>query len=178
MLAPVPGGVLTRQDNPDTPEDERLHDGNARDCGVRGNVLGWPVTSLFEGKVVTADWYPKGAKRGAGYGLAVRIEGRIRISKSRVLRARVAWPLVLDGVEDGELDVRVLYGHHHELWVQEGETVKALQPLGGMGNTGLSHGVHVHVNARLLQVPDLPACFVDPLPLFVYARALRSLRAP
>ncbi len=167
MLAPIPRGVLTRRDDPNTPADERLHDGSSRDVGVAGNVQGWPILSLFAGKVITAGTYK-------GYGLTVRVEGFVLLTKTRILTARAPWPQAIRdhwkrSPDDRvlSLPMRVLYGHHHELWVREGDDVRVFQPLGGMGNTGLSQGNHLHCKARLLELQP-PDCFVDPLPLFIY----------
>lgn len=173
LLAPVPGGVLTRRDDPSTPADERLHDQNSRDVGVNGNPLGWPVLSLFAGTVITAGtWF--------GYGLTVRVEGRPLLSKRDILRAQAPWPMEQwmrnqgrnwDQLEDDALilvPMRVLYGHHENLWVRANQTIERFQPIGGMGHSGRSDGNHSHVKARILGLPE-PICFVDPLPLFVFA---------
>jgi murein DD-endopeptidase MepM/ murein hydrolase activator NlpD len=170
MLAPIPNGVLTRRDDPNTPEDERLHDGNSRDAGVVGNILNWPILSLFAGKVLTAGLYK-------GYGNTVRVEGYAKVSLNAVLRAKAPWPTQIQALWLGRdptteiyLPVRMLYGHLNQAWCSVGENVVRFQPLGGMGNTGQSRGVHLHAKLRLLELPE-PECFVDPLPLFVYAAA-------
>jgi murein DD-endopeptidase MepM/ murein hydrolase activator NlpD len=170
MVTPLPHGVLTRHDDPATITDERLHDQNSRDVGVAGNVVNWPVLSLFSGTVVTADLF-------GGYGKVVRVEGEATVMISQIRTARVPWPLGLlfpdapwqAWPDNGliKLNFRVLYGHLNEVWVKVGDRVQLFQPLGGMGNTGKSQGAHLHVKARLLDLKE-PQCFVDPLPLFRY----------
>lgn len=168
MLSPVPFGVLTRRDDPATPEDERLHDQNSRDVGIAGNVRGWPILSLTSGIVVTAGPYQ-------GYGNAVRIEGDITLTEDRVKLAREPWPKnwfvsqapVSAGFWTGTARVRVLYGHADRVMVKKGQFVLDYEPIMAMGDSGVSNGIHVHVKMRLLHLPE-PMCFVDPLPLFRY----------
>lgn len=173
MLAPIARGVFTRRDKPETPDvDESIHDQLSQDAGHVGNPEGYPVLSMFDGEVVTAGTYK-------GYGLAVRVEGVITVRREIADKiARVPWPWQQLRHNAGGtspeapeapyvLPVRVLYGHHSELWVRQGQDVLTFQPLGGMGNTGLSRGVHLHVKMRLLDLPE-PLCFVCPRPIFIY----------
>lgn len=83
MILPVPGGVVTRRDDPQTPADERLHAGNAIDVGAR---LGDPVLALHGGRVV-------GVSCEAGYGQLVRLQNE----QWRSLYAHLAMPTVKEG---------------------------------------------------------------------------------
>ena len=44
--------------------------------------------------------------------------------------------------------LETVYGHAHDLWVNEGQVVKRGQPLGSVGNTGRSTGPHLHFEIR------------------------------
>ena len=54
---------------------------------------------------------------------------------------------------DHGLGVMSAYFHLSEIFVNEGETVTAGQPIGAGGSTGLSTGPHLHWDLRIMDVP-------------------------
>jgi len=72
MVHPVPGGVVTRVDDPQTAADERLHDNLSIDVAPPGSqTFGWPITAPEAGEIVFADWI-------SGYGLTIKVQNKDR----------------------------------------------------------------------------------------------------
>jgi murein DD-endopeptidase MepM/ murein hydrolase activator NlpD len=59
----------------------------------------------------------------------------------------------LSAIVNHGMGVMTGYYHLSELAVQPGDTVVAGQPLGAVGNTGLSSGAHLHWDLRIMNVP-------------------------
>jgi murein DD-endopeptidase MepM/ murein hydrolase activator NlpD len=59
-------------------------------------------------------------------------------------------------------DIEVIYAHSRRLLVHEGDTVKAGQVIGEVGNTGYSYGTHLHIETHVKGEPT------DPIPLLRY----------
>ena len=57
--------------------------------------------------------------------------------------------------------LETIYGHLSRQLVHENQTVRAGQPIGLGGNTGLSTGSHLHFETRLCGVALNPALFFD-----------------
>lgn len=64
-------------------------------------------------------------------------------------------------VIDHGFSLGTLYGHQSRIDVQAGQYVKRGDPIGLVGNTGLSTGPHLHFETRLKGVPTDPASIVD-----------------
>jgi murein DD-endopeptidase MepM/ murein hydrolase activator NlpD len=73
-------------------------------------------------------------------------------------------------IDHGEVDgrrVTTLYGHHSALLVDAGDVVRKGDPIGLVGSTGYSTGLHLHFEVRIDGVPQ------DPMPYLARARAPR-----
>lgn len=91
----------------------------------REHLTGEPVIAHTEGRVTfcqTGKTNSKGATGNASYGNCVKLDHG-------------------DGYE-------TLYAHLDEVHVTNGEYVTAGQPIGTMGNTGNSYGMHLHFEVR------------------------------
>ena len=58
-------------------------------------------------------------------------------------------------------DLRTRYGHHQELLVHAGQTVKRGDVIGLMGSSGRSTGPHVHFEVLKSGKPVNPAKYVS-----------------
>ena len=64
-----------------------------------------------------------------------------------------------------------IYAHHESLKVQTGKILKKGDIVGIMGNTGYSHGVHLHFGAatkpnlprKNLRIPEMDKVFIEPV---------------
>jgi uncharacterized protein YraI len=136
LLLPVDGGVVTQLYGPENTDPE------VRSLYRKGYHTGIDFAGVPEGTLVfspTAGTVTLAEENG-GYGLCVVLQRD-------------------DGVE-------MIFGHFSRVSVQRGERVQVGQELGGIGQTGLATGVHVHVEARLLgddidPTPYLMAAHVD-----------------
>ena len=54
------------------------------------------------------------------------------------------------------------YGHLRKISVEEGDIVSQGTPIGEMGNTGRSSGVHLHFEIRKNKIPQDPLSFLPP----------------
>ncbi|MEV4705827.1 M23 family metallopeptidase [Actinoplanes sp. NPDC049316] len=54
----------------------------------------------------------------------------------------------------------IIYAHSRRLFVKAGDTVKAGQVLGQVGNTGYSYGTHLHVEVHVNGAPTDPIVFL------------------
>ena len=54
----------------------------------------------------------------------------------------------------------MIYAHSRRLLVKTGDTVKAGQPIGEVGNTGYSYGTHLHIEVHVKGAPTDPIVFL------------------
>lgn len=118
LPVPVAGCIVTQLYGPENTDPE------VRPLYRKGYHTGIDYSGAPEGTAVlsTTDGTVSLAGTNAGYGQCV-VVGRS------------------DGVE-------VLFGHLSRIDVQVGQQVAAGQPIGGIGNTGVSTGVHLHLEYR------------------------------
>jgi murein DD-endopeptidase MepM/ murein hydrolase activator NlpD len=117
----------------------------------------WPITSAFGQRRAynsgPASSYHEGVDYGAKQGALVLAPaaGRVVLAEALTVRGNA---VILDhgaGVHTG-------YWHLWQIFVEEGDAVRQGDPLGRVGNTGLSTGAHLHWELRVGDVA------VDPLP--------------
>ena len=102
------------------------------------NPLGTPLLAAVDGTVVVAQSDDKpvcGANHDAWCGPQPDFYGNPIVER-------------LDTTFRGQ-PVYVLYGHLNSIGVQEGQRVKAGQPLGEIGMTGVAQGPHAHLEVRI-----------------------------
>lgn len=118
LLLPVPGAVITQLYGPENTDPEVQH------LYRKGYHTGIDFSGVPEGTPVLspAEGTVVIAGQNAGYGECV------------VLRR-----------DDGS---EVLFGHLSSIAVQVGERIAPGQEIGGIGNTGVSTGVHLHLEYR------------------------------
>ncbi|OGD63505.1 hypothetical protein A2160_01040 [Candidatus Beckwithbacteria bacterium RBG_13_42_9] len=56
---------------------------------------------------------------------------------------------------------QTLYGHMQQLYVRPNQTVKRGDPVGKMGSTGRSSGIHLHLEIRLNGIAQDPLRFLQ-----------------
>ena len=117
----------------------------------------WPITSAFGQRRAynsgPASSYHEGVDYGAKQGAVVLAPaaGRVVLAEALTVRGNA---IILDhgaGVHSG-------YWHLWQIFVEEGDEVMPGDPLGRVGNTGLSTGAHLHWELRI------GAVAVNPLP--------------
>jgi len=117
----------------------------------------WPLTSAFGQRRAynsgPATSYHEGVDYGAKQGALVLAPaaGRVVLAEALTVRGNA---VILDhgaGVHTG-------YWHLWQIFVEEGDEVRQGDPLGRVGNTGLSTGAHLHWELRVGDVA------VNPLP--------------
>jgi len=116
----------------------------------------WPITSRF-GTRRTYNGVVSGYHTGVDYGAK---RGTLVLAPAAG-RAVLAEPLTVRGnavILDHGAGVHTGYWHLSQILVKEGEEVAQGEPLGRVGNSGLSTGDHLHWELRIGDVA------VDPLP--------------
>ena len=68
-------------------------------------------------------------------------------------------------VIDHGLNLFGCYYHLSELWVEEGDTIRAGETIGLVGSTGFSTGPHLHYTASIGDIPVDPQLWFDGDPL-------------
>jgi murein DD-endopeptidase MepM/ murein hydrolase activator NlpD len=117
-------------------------------------VIGYPISSGFGMRFHPILGY---ARMHTGIDFAAPLGTPIRaVADGRVLWAtwRGGYGRCIILLHNG--GVATLYGHCSEIFVYPGQTVKAGQPIGATGNTGLSTGPHLHFEIRVNGLPVNP----------------------
>ena len=117
----------------------------------------WPITSRFGTRRTYNSGLLSSSHAGVDYGAK---QGALVLAPAAG-RVVLAEPLTVRGkavILDHGAGVHTGYWHLWQIFVKEGEKVEQGDPLGRVGNTGLSTGAHLHWELRVGDVA------VDPLP--------------